>query len=47
MGILISVAGSIGPHFEFNPVFKSAEHFIKKNLKINFIICGDGPHKKD
>ena len=44
--INILFAGSIGPHFEFNPVFKSAEHFIKKNLKINFIICGDGPHKK-
>ena len=45
--LLISFCGSIGKQFNFDPILKAARYFSKKQIEINFLICGDGEHKSD
>ena len=43
----IFFVGSIGKQFNFDPILKAARYFSKKQIEINFLICGDGEHKSD
>lgn len=41
--IIVSFIGTIGFNFNFNLILETAKICTKKNLKVQFFICGDGP----
>jgi glycosyltransferase involved in cell wall biosynthesis len=43
----IFFVGTIGKSFNFDPILKAARYFSKKQIEINFLICGDGELKSD